>query len=290
MTSRFGRPDDSDGHSRERIVSSSTAPRTLADKLKHELGSERQRVLAELEKHSVRQPQPLLLMGLPPSEAPPATREPEEQPRRDFEAVQEDEERWPSVLGRQQPPPTYPPGWLGRQVRAGLLGLTLGLIGVVPTVFWLTGRFGDPMPQQSEQQSDVWRGETSKASFEIPTRSVATVDVPPVIRNVPRPIVSTSEPVLIQKDMEEAAEELLRRAQTLINDGEVLRAREVLSQSALADNPKAAFVLAETFDPNILAAMGVRGIRAEVQRARMLYSKALAGGVTAAEKRLEALN
>ena len=70
----------------------------------------------------------------------------------------------------------------------------------------------------------------------------------------------------------------------------MVRAREILSDSTLANDPKAAFALAETFDPNILAATGAQGARAEVERARMLYSKALAGGVIAAKRRLDALN
>jgi hypothetical protein len=86
------------------------------------------------------------------------------------------------------------------------------------------------------------------------------------------------------------ADELLNRAHGFISDGNMLRAREILSESVLADNPKAAFALAETFDPNILAATGAQGARAEVERARMLYGKALAGGVAAARKRLDALN
>jgi TPR repeat protein len=88
----------------------------------------------------------------------------------------------------------------------------------------------------------------------------------------------------------EVAEELISRAQGFISDGNMVRAREILSDGALANNPKAAFALAETFDPNILAATGAQGTRAEVERARMLYSKALAGGITAAKRRLDALN
>jgi hypothetical protein len=75
----------------------------------------------------------------------------------------------------------------------------------------------------------------------------------------------------------------------MIGDGNMLRAREILGDALLADNPHGAFALAETYDPNILAATGARDVRAEVERARTLYGKALAGGVTAAENRLNAL-
>ncbi|MET0568044.1 MAG: hypothetical protein ABWZ74_03110 [Hyphomicrobiaceae bacterium] len=82
---------------------------------------------------------------------------------------------------------------------------------------------------------------------------------------------------------------MLERAREMIGDGNMLRAREILGDALLADNPRGAFALAETYDPNILAATGARDVRAEVERARTLYAKALAGGVAAAENRLNAL-
>lgn len=75
----------------------------------------------------------------------------------------------------------------------------------------------------------------------------------------------------------------------MIGDGNMVRAREILGDAMLADDPHGLFALAETYDPNILAATGARDVRAEAGRARMLYAKALAGGVAAAEKRLNAL-
>lgn len=287
MTSRIGRRGDgSDEHGRRRVVSSSTAPQTLADKLKQELGPDRQSVIARLETSLGESPaRPLLLAGLPKSNDLSLERELETR-RRQFDLIREEENRSPDP-GWRAVSQTYPAGWLGRQVRAGLLGLALGLVGVIPTVLWLTGRLGDHI---ATLRPDALVDEGSKSGREISTRSVATVEIPPVLLNPPKPVLRPTGPVLAEKDSADAAEELLARAQTLVNDGELLRAREILSEGILADNPKAAFVLAETFDPNILAATGVRGIRAEVERARMLYGKALAGGVTAARKRLDALN
>lgn len=287
MTSRIGRGGNgSNEHGSRRLVSSSTAPQTLADKLKQELGPERRSVMARLETSLSGAPErPLLLAGLPPNDDLPLESELEMR-RRHFDLIRE-EERRPTASGWQAARQTYPAGWLGRQLRAGLLGLALGLIGVIPTVLWLTGRLGDHI---ATLRPDTLVDEGGKSGQEISTRTVATVEIPPVLLNPPKPILRPAAPVLAEKDSADAAEELLLRAQTLVNDGELLRAREILSDGILADNPKAAFVLAETFDPNILAATGVRGIRAEVERARMLYGKALAGGVAAAKKRLDALN
>ena len=49
------------------------------------------------------------------------------------------------------------------------------------------------------------------------------------------------------------------------------------------------FALAETYDPNMLAAWGSRGVAADVAKARALYRKALNLGVANAQNRLEAL-
>ena len=57
-----------------------------------------------------------------------------------------------------------------------------------------------------------------------------------------------------------------------------------------ADEPEAIMALAETYDPNMLAAWGIRDVEADVERARQLYERALRAGVTTARSRLEGLN
>lgn len=176
-------------------------------------------------------------------------------------------------------------GWLARQVKAALWGLVLGLVAVIPTVLWLNGRFDAQMtepqpislPERANSRSGVERAE--------PVRNNASA------LSTPAPVGQPAAAIVEAKNnAAEVAEELISRAQGFISDGNMVRAREILSDGALANNPKAAFALAETFDPNILAATGAQGTRAEVERARMLYSKALAGGITAAKRRLDALN
>ena len=49
------------------------------------------------------------------------------------------------------------------------------------------------------------------------------------------------------------------------------------------------FALAETYDPNMLAAWGTRGIAADVTKAKSLYFKARDLGVSRAQVRLEQL-
>ena len=49
------------------------------------------------------------------------------------------------------------------------------------------------------------------------------------------------------------------------------------------------FALAETYDPNMLAAWGTRGVAADAAKARALYQKAFGLGVARAQNRLDAL-
>lgn len=82
---------------------------------------------------------------------------------------------------------------------------------------------------------------------------------------------------------------ILEDARRLIGDGDFPAARKVLADEAVASTPMARFLLAETFDPNFLAARGIRSVRAEVPRAIELYKEALDGGVDSARQRLNAL-
>lgn len=109
----------------------------------------------------------------------------------------------------------------------------------------------------------------------------------PVAAAKPAPIdVITTAPVAPPVKPEVA---LLDDARRLIGDGDFPAARKVLENEVVATTPMARFLLAETFDPNFLAARGIRSVRAEVPRAVELYKEALDGGVDAARQRLNAL-
>jgi hypothetical protein len=82
---------------------------------------------------------------------------------------------------------------------------------------------------------------------------------------------------------------MLDDARRLIGEGDFQAARRVLQDRLLATTPTARFLLAETYDPNFLAARGIRSVRAEVPRAIELYREALSGGIDAARQRLNGL-
>ncbi len=85
-------------------------------------------------------------------------------------------------------------------------------------------------------------------------------------------------------------EALVSRAERLLAEQrDVAGARLLLQRAEQRGSARAAFLLAETFDPERLQEMGARGIRGDAERARALYEQAQAGGIADAEGRLQAL-
>lgn len=82
----------------------------------------------------------------------------------------------------------------------------------------------------------------------------------------------------------------LEEAHRRIALGEVLEARKLLAQLASGGDAEAVFALAETYDPNVLAAWAIQGVAADVSKARLFYSMALSRGLQKARQRLTALN
>jgi|GEM_PF-5519016 len=82
---------------------------------------------------------------------------------------------------------------------------------------------------------------------------------------------------------------LVDQGKRMIDRGNIAAARSLLEPAARAGNPTALMALAETFDPNMLAAWGARGLSADAQAARELYARAHMAGVAEAGQRLEAL-
>jgi len=81
----------------------------------------------------------------------------------------------------------------------------------------------------------------------------------------------------------------LAEARQRIESGDVSGARDILSAAEGNAPGPISFALAETYDPNMLAAWGTRGAIADVARAKALYHKSLGLGMARAQARLEAL-
>jgi len=82
---------------------------------------------------------------------------------------------------------------------------------------------------------------------------------------------------------------LMARANTLLAQRDIASARVVLERAVDLGSAKAAFALAETYDPIVLDAWRTFGTLGDVARAKQLYAKARAGGVQEAQDRLNAL-
>jgi Tetratricopeptide repeat len=81
----------------------------------------------------------------------------------------------------------------------------------------------------------------------------------------------------------------IARAHAKIQQGDIAAARRLLERALGSDDGDAWFVLAETYDPQILAGWRVIGIKPDLEKAKTLYQEAQRRGAQGAPKRLLAL-
>ncbi|MGE0701391.1 MAG: hypothetical protein AB7O57_20005 [Hyphomicrobiaceae bacterium] len=181
------------------------------------------------------------------------------------------------------------------QVAMGFLGFVAGLVLVIPVVLYsaasrngATAWLGTPTGLKEASRSDA----AHPSLVQVPTLMGRELAQPvAAFQTVPSAAgeaTQDSAPHVAMPAHPPAAEQL-EEARRLIRSGEIMAARALLSQSHLAGLGEAHFMLAETYDPNVLAALGSNGVEAETATARQHYEAALANGVTTAAMRLEAL-
>lgn len=220
---------------------------------------------------------------------------------------QHDDEPMPIPSTWRQPMLSDDDRWYRQQLGAAALGLIAGLIVVVPAVLWLSGFLGGPQlqpqkgprPAVAEQPPAVKIAEVRQVKDVRPTRADPPPAPPPVERAAPAPApkpetrtatMLAPPPKVVPppkvEPVKSRAEDLLKRAKHLIQGGDIARAREVLEAPETASSGPMMFMLAETYDPSMLASWQTRGINADPQKARHFYQKALALGDARAEQRL----
>jgi len=79
---------------------------------------------------------------------------------------------------------------------------------------------------------------------------------------------------------------LLKRARGLLASGDIPPARLLLERAADGQDPGAAFLLAQTYDPDVLGSRDARTITPDPAAARSWYQKAAQLGSTEAQRRL----
>jgi chemotaxis protein histidine kinase CheA len=124
-----------------------------------------------------------------------------------------------------------------------------------------------------------------------PAKNPATVVVaslPDGIQPLPPPVSETG-PAKPTPEPAKADDRLVSRADELLRKGDVSGARLLLERALVGGNARAAFLLAESFDPNVLSKLGALGIRGDAAKARELYAQARALGMVQAGERIEAL-
>ncbi|MGF9758499.1 hypothetical protein AAII07_25190 [Microvirga sp. 0TCS3.31] len=93
----------------------------------------------------------------------------------------------------------------------------------------------------------------------------------------------------VRAEPHKADDRLVSRGEELLSKGDVSGARLVLERALANGNARAAFMLAETFDPNMLSKLGTLGLKGDAAKARELYTQAQTLGMAQARERLEAL-
>ena len=82
---------------------------------------------------------------------------------------------------------------------------------------------------------------------------------------------------------------LVKQGEQFVAAGDVITARIAFQRAAEAGDAQAAVALGATYDPTVLAKLGVVGISADIAKARSWYEKAEKLGSPDAKRRLELL-
>jgi len=116
---------------------------------------------------------------------------------------------------------------------------------------------------------------------------------PPAPAPAPPPPVAAApppEPALVERRLDPAEiAALLERGQQFIAKRDLAAARSLFQRAAEAGDARAAFALAETYDPVALRRMGEQGFAPDVAMARLWYERAKKFGSNEAATRLQTL-
>jgi hypothetical protein len=218
------------------------------------------------------------------------------------EAEDEADLRLPPVLLQEAVPrphsPDAPRTSLARWSLA--IGLLAGLAVVAAAAaFWKTGRLGGSGPGVEVAAIKVAPQPAPKlVATPTPASPPKRSEIKPMPVALPPPAATEPAPAALPKALEiedllaqvtPRVEELLAGARRLIRTGDIRAAREVLAAPETAHSGLLTFLLAETFDPNVLPA-ALKGAMADPERARALYRKARELGDHRAQGRLDALS
>jgi hypothetical protein len=123
----------------------------------------------------------------------------------------------------------------------------------------------------------------------IPIATAARAEAPAASPPDPVPDQATPAGKAIRELDPESIKLLMQQGDQFVASGDLVAARLVFRRAAEAGNAAAALALGATFDPVVLARIGVRGMGADIEKARSWYEKAKEFGSPDAPRRLETL-
>jgi len=145
-----------------------------------------------------------------------------------------------------------------------------------------------PAPQvpvaQMQASQPLVRPTDTRPDAAAPPSQGAPVSIASVI---PAPPAAASKP--IRPADAEAVKLLLTQGEQFVNAGDLVTARLLFRRAVEAGDAEGALALGATYDPGVLAKLGVRGIAADIEQARGWYEKARDLGSAEASRRLRIL-
>jgi hypothetical protein len=117
-----------------------------------------------------------------------------------------------------------------------------------------------------------------------------TMKTPTIITAAPAPAAGAGSGKPTRRLDPETIALLVREAEKHISTGDVVTARTIFQRAAEAGDATAALELAATYDPTVLARLGVMGMGADVEKARAWYRMAESFGSAEAKQRLRSLD
>jgi TPR repeat protein len=126
------------------------------------------------------------------------------------------------------------------------------------------------------------------AASESPVAAGAA-EVAAVVPAMPAPDQAASAGKTVRELDADSIRLLMQQGAQFVAAGDLVTARLVYQRAAESGDAAAALALGATFDPAVLAKIGVRGMGADIEKARSWYEKAKQFGSPEAPRRLELL-
>jgi hypothetical protein len=147
-----------------------------------------------------------------------------------------------------------------------------------------------PAPQMIPQpvREPAWPSAPQGSNPPAPSRDETISMAPPTAAPPPPPPPPVAKAPVRTMDPEQIAL-LVKQGEEFIAAGDLVTARTVFRRAAEAGDAGAALAMGATYDPVVLAKLGVRGIAPNVEKARSWYEKARDFGSAEAPRRLQIL-